>query len=271
MGRKLLHIIALSAVVLLSQAAGAQHYIGAKAGYGGAQGRFYPPRETRFFWNCYTGGIAWKYYSEKPVIGAVAAEIEYQQRGYHTLMAGVWTDSTAYTSHFRTVNSVTVPLIWQPHLYFFDRKLRIFINAGVTFSFNTGIGDRLTEVVQTVDLNGNVTSTSTTTDYTFITARDNRVNYGICGGFGAGVLFGRFEIFAEARYYYGMSDIIRNKTKYIFQQDFLRSELDNFFVYVGMYFRLGKGGIKAPPLRLNDPDRRRASDKSDFRNIKLKF
>lgn len=248
----------------------AQHYIGAKIGYGGANGRFYPARETGMFWNNYTGGISWKYYSEQQIVGGVGAELEYQQRGYK-IYDGNKSDSTDYT--LRRVNSITMPLIWQPHLYFFNRKLRVFVNAAFTITYNTGIGDSETKFTwRRNNVTGDVTRTSVTTPYKFITARDNRWNYGIFGGFGFGVLFGRCEIFAEARYYYGMSDIIRNKTKYTFQQEFLRSELDNLYINVGFFFRIGKGGIKAPPLKLNDPDRKkRNQDTNDFRNIKLEL
>lgn len=272
MKRRTLHIMMLAAVLFMALPAAAQHYIGFKGGYGGAQGRFYPKYNSSLIWDKYTGGIAWKYYSEQQIVGGVAAEIEYQTRGYK-IFDGPVSDTTNYSARTRIVNTITVPLIWQPHLYFFNRKLRIFINAGVTFSYNLGIGDKVSLFTHSVNDLGEVTTSTTTTDYKFITARDNRWNYGICGGFGMGVLFGRFEIFAEARYYYGMSDIIRNKTKYTFQQDFLRSELDNLFVTVGVFFRLGKGGIKAPPLKLNDPDRKKARQNSsgDFRNIKLQL
>lgn len=265
-------ILLLAALALvLALPVSAQHYFGVRAGYGAASGRFYPPKETGMFWNNYTGGIAWKYYSEQQIVGGVGAELEFQQRGYK-IYDGNKSDSTDYV--LRRVNTITMPLIWQPHLYFFNRKVRVFINAAFTLSYNTGIGDTETYFRWSRDrVTNEVVTTVETTPYKFITARDNRWNYGICGGFGVGVLFGRFEVFAEARYYYGMSDIIRNKTKYTFQKEFLRSELDNLYVTMGVFFRIGKGGIKAPPLKLNDPDRKKArqGDGSDFRNIKLEF
>jgi hypothetical protein len=255
--------------VALAAPAAAQHYIGAKVGYGAAGGRFYPVKETGMFWGNFTGGIAWKYYSEQQIIGGVGAELEYQQRGYK-IFNGNKSATTDYT--LRKVNSITMPLIWQPHLYFFNRRLRVFVNAAFTVTCNLGMWDSVTEVTFSDDGSGKMVSSSVTTPYKFITARDNRWNYGIFGGGGFGVLFGRFEVFAEARYYYGMGDIIRNYTKYTFQYDFLRSELDNLYINVGFFFRLGKGGIKAPPLKLGDRDRRKKNqDTNDFRNIKLSF
>jgi hypothetical protein len=76
----------------------------------------------------------------------------------------------------------------------------------------------------------------------------------------------RLEIFAEGRYYYGMSDILRTKTRYVFnEEESIRSELDNLYITMGVTFRLGKGGILAPPLS----KRRRAQAASDdFTTIK---
>jgi hypothetical protein len=78
-------------------------------------------------------------------------------------------------------------------------------------------------------------------------------------------LSGRWEFFAEGRYYYGMSDILRTKTKYQFnEEEMIRSELDNIFITVGVAFRLGKGDILAPPARRKA---RTAANDNDFRNI----
>ena len=260
-------VFAALAAIALSMPAAAQHYIGVKGGYGGANARFYPKYETSMIWNKYNGGVMWKYYSAQQVVGGVSAELEYQTRGYRLYEGGIVSDTTSYTSKTRLVHSITMPLIWQPHLYLANRHLRVFLNAGFTVSYNLGVGNTLTVFDHNVDSAGNVTTSSVTTDYKMNTARDNRWNYGLCGGLGFGVLFGRCEIFAEARYYYGMSDILRNKTKYTFnEQGTIRSELDNLFVTVGVFFRLGKGGIKAPPLKRNKD---KQPDTNDFRNIKL--
>ncbi len=268
MGRKLTYAI-IAAVMLLSLPVSAQHYIGVKGGYGGMSGRFYPKYETSTVWNKYTGGVIWKYYSPQQVVGGVSAELEYQMRGYRLYEGSIVSDTTSYISKTRTVNSITMPLIWQPHLYLAKRHLRVFLNAGVTLSYNLGIGDTFTVFDHKVDNAGNVTTSTVTTDYTMNRARDNRWNYGLCFGGGFGVLFGRWEVFAEARYYYGMSDILRNKTKYTFnEQGTIRSELDNVFFNFGFFIRLGKGGILEPPLKRN---KGKQSDTNDFRNIKLRF
>lgn len=258
--RKLIYIIV---ALLWTVSVSAQHYIGAKGGYGMAMGRFYPLNaESPMAWNKYNGGIAWKYYSDQQVVGGVSVELEYLMRGFR-IEEGIVSESTDYTIKTRTVNSIVMPLIWQPHVYLAKRHIRLFINAGFTIIYNTGIGETYTRFTHSAS--GNVNTV--TTPYKMQSARDNRWNYGICGGPGVGVLFGRWEVFVEGRYYFGMSDIIRNKTSYIFNEEgTLRSELDNLFINFGVFFRLGKGGITEPPLR-----KRKAPPPGDgdFRNIKL--
>ena len=258
--------------MLAAGSVSAQHYVGVKGGYGAAMGRFYPkPDKSLFAWNKYTGGVMWKYYSDQQVVGGVSAELEYQTRGY-TITRGLPSKTGNYMAETRTVNSITMPLIWQPHLYLAKQRIRVFINAGFTLSYNLGFGDTATETRYTYDENTGIqTSTATTVPYIMGVAKDVRWNYGICGGLGFGVLFGRFEVFAEARYYFGMSDILRNKTTYTFNDvnwgsGSIRSELDNLFINVGFFFRLGKGGITERPLGKRKPPPPRDND---FRNVKL--
>jgi hypothetical protein len=272
--RKLVCIVLL--FVVGASAASAQHYIGVKGGYGAAQGRLYTSwgaSEGAMTLGKYTGGLMWKYYSSQANLGGIAAELEFQQRGYRVFDGGApgvqpkVSDTTSYRANTRTVNSLTLPLIWQPHFYMMNRKVRVWASAGVTLSYNLGIGDKYTVTNYDWDATDEVqTVTSETTPYKMQTARDVRWNYGWLGGAGIGVLMDRWEFFVEGRYYYGMSDILRTKTKYQFNdEEPIRSELDNIYITMGVFFRLGKGGILAPPAR-----RQRApSNADDFRNIKL--
>ena len=268
--RKILRMLflCLSFSILNSQFSIAQHYVGLKGGYGAAYSRFYPPPDKSLLtWNKYTGGVMWKYYTDQQVVGGVSAELEFQTRGY-SIVEGFQSETTDYDVITRTVSSITMPLIWQPHLYLARQRIRLFINAGVTFSYNLGLGDTYTLTEYKYDPVSEIqTSTTSTVPYKMGVSKDVRWNYGICGGFGFGVLFGRFEVFAEARYYFGMSDILRNMTTYTFNEQYtIRSELDNLFITVGVFFRLGKGGITERPL-----GRRKAPPPrdDDFRNIRL--
>ena len=83
--------------------------------------------------------------------------------------------------------------------------------------------------------------------YEFKTARDNRWGYGLAGGAGLAVLIGRFEVSAGARYYFGYSDILRNRNKYYdnavdgaenpFWYTPQRSPMDNLMVRIGVAYR----------------------------------
>lgn len=249
--------ICIVLILLGALSASGQHYVGVKGGYGAAHGRIYPPPErSGLMWNKTTAGLVWKYFSPQQVVGGVSAEIEFQQRGYSIYKGtGAVTGEGDYNGRMRTVSSITVPLMWQPHLYMINRRVRFFVSAGVTFSYNLGLGDKLTTTKY--DWNSNTmthTPTSTTEPYEMQTARDVRWNYGWLGGVGLSVLAGRWEIFAEGRYYYGMADLLRTKTKYLFnEENSIRSELDNIYISIGVTMRLGKGGILAPPLRKPRP------------------
>jgi hypothetical protein len=263
--------------IIHPQISTAQHYLGVKAGYGAAQGRIqtvWGAPQGKMEWNKYSAGLVWKYFSAQQVVGGLSAELEFQQRGYSVYDGGIpgaispiISDTTSYRMKTRTVSSVTLPLIWQPHLYMFNRRVRFFLSAGITFTYNLGMGDNLTVTEYGFDGQGNRTIETVSAPYEMNTARDVRWNYGWLGGAGLSFFVDRWEIFAEGRYYYGMSDIMRNDTKYKFNDErTIRSELDNIYISVGVTFRLGKGGILAPPLRR--PEAAPAGD-NDFRNIKL--
>ncbi len=268
--RKFVFFIALALLSIIHcQLSVAQHYVGVKAGYGAAHGRFYPaPDRSGLMWGKSTAGLVWKYFSPQQVVGGVSAEIEFQQRAYNLLEGtGAITGEGSYDGLMRTVSSITVPIVWQPHLYMINRRVRLFVSAGVSFSYNLGLGDKLTTTryVWNADTQTH-TPTSTTVPYDMQTARDVRWNYGWLGGVGLSVLVRRVEIYAEGRYYYGMGDIVRNSTKYLFhEQKILRSELDNIYISVGVTFRLGSGDILAPPLSKR---RRAAAGDDNFTNIR---
>ena len=135
--KKVLHI-----VLFLSMACGgmetlhAQHYIGVKGGFGGGTSRFFPKEEMGTVWGLYSGGISWKYYSYERYLGGVEADLLFMQQGYrhYTLLDNLPGDTTTYME--REINSFVLPIFWQPHFYFFQRKVRLYLNLGVTFSYN---------------------------------------------------------------------------------------------------------------------------------------
>ena len=90
-------------------------------------------------------------------------------------------------------------------------------------------------------------------DYNYKTARDSRWGYGLAGGGGIAFLIRRFEINVRARYYFGLSDVVRNRNKYAdngidgsenpFWTTPMRSPLDNLTISVGLSYRFNKEGF----------------------------
>ncbi len=295
--RRAIFWIALASLSIINyQLSIAQHYVGLKAGYGGASGRFYPlPDKKGIVWNKLSGGVVWRHFTEQQVLGGMGLELEFQQRGYRVMdgrlslgeLVGelpdgegfvggnnIVSDSTTYRVTTRSVSSITMPLLAHPHLYLFNRTVRLFGTLGASISYNTGLGDQVTTADHVWNENTRTHTVLTKTEpYKMQIARDVRWNYGLVMGGGLGVLVGRMEFFAEGRYYWGLSDILRYKSKYLFhdgreQDKPMRTELNNIFVSVGVTFRLGKGDITEQPWRRGGGP---PPGDSDFRNIKVQF
>lgn len=203
----------------------AQHYVGVRGGFGAGSFRPYPKEETGMVWGLWSGGVSWKYYSPIKFVGGVEADIEYMQRAYKYELK-----NTPDTTYQRSLTSIMVPLFWQPHAYLFNRHMRVFLNLGLTFSYNFNSHYKYVSRTEGMYENGK---------YEMQLTRDNRWNYGLCGGFGLGLLFGRWEALIEGRYYFGYADILKNRNKYPYNP--LRSPLDNINFSVGLSYRLGKG------------------------------
>ena len=219
----------------------AQHYVGVRAGYGaGGQTRFYPPEDNGLVWGLYSGGVSWKYYSYERYIGAVEMDVEYFQRAFMRKRRYTYEENEKSQMYYRRyINSVMVPMIWQPHFYFFQRTMRVSLNLGVTFSYNIKSPRE-----EWFDREGNLTGSNS---YTMKLTRDNRFGFGLMGGGALGFLVGRFEIMGEARYYFDYGDLLKNRN--VYEANPLRSPIDNVNVSIGVYYRLGKGGILSPPSK----------------------
>ncbi len=244
------HILGLLLLATTALPAAAQHYVGVRGGYGGGSCRFFPRRETRTLMGMYSAGVAWKYYSKERAVGGIGAELELLQRGYEYDLA-----AESDESYLRRLNSVVLPMIWQPHIYFANRSIRVFLDLGLTFSYN--INSTYADRSKTEG----ITSRG---DYTMLVYRDNRWGYGLMGGFGVGVLFGRFEIAAEARYYYGYSDILKNANKY--PGNPRQSPLDNYNLSGAVYYRISKYDIQAP-LGKRAMMKAQRKEKQEFENL----
>lgn len=234
--KKIVTIIAsLVLTVALALPATAQHYVGVKGGYGSSDVRLYPAWKTPMSLGMLSGGLVWRYYSAataaQPSLkytGGISVELQYLQRGYK--YESLTNENHTYS---RRINSLMMPLIWQPHISFANERLRLFLNLGVTFSYNLSSTYRTytTETGETVEEG----------KYDMLLVRDNRWGYGLCGGAGAEVkLAGRVSLFVEGRYDFGYSDILKAQTKYPLNT-FQRSPMDNITLSVGMFYRLSGG------------------------------
>ncbi len=237
-------IVLLTTLLLTIGAEGAdaqRQYFGFKGGWGEGDVRLYPHWTSPPVWGKLNGGFFWVYYGggkdsaylADNYTGGVCVEVELLQRGFQ--YAALDRNTKKYT-YRRAMNTIMVPVMWQPHALLMDERLRIFLNAGATLSYNLDCGSKeyyfLTETGELVD----------EYDYEWISVRDNRWGYGLVVGLGAGWrVADKWEIMSEFRYYFGYSDIVKRKTIYLGTQ-FLRSPLDNINLSLGVAYSWGHSG-----------------------------
>ena len=231
------------------QGASAQHTLGFTVGYGMGNGRFQPQQEMRAIWGLYSGGLSWRYYGKQRFVGGFGIDLEFQQQGFSfATNASQVEEKKDYLYYTRHVNSVVLPIVWQPHFYMLRNHVRIYLEAAATFSYNISS----TYENEQARANG---SAGWKGDYPFKLARDNRWGYGLAGGGGIAFLIRRFELNFRVRYSFGYSDIVRNRNKYYdnnsdgaenpFWATPLRSPLDNLMISVGLNYRCNKQGFEA--------------------------
>lgn len=234
-------IILCAAFSLAACGLRAQHTVGVFGGYGTGTARFYPAQETKSVGGRFSGGLSWRYYSATRFVGCVGADLEFLQRGFsYAPYASITEDEADYLYYTRRLNSVMLPIVWQPHFYLAQRHVRVYLEAALTFSYNFDS----TYVNEVARQNGVEPWSG---KYDFKLTRDNRWGYGLAGGAGLALLLGRFEVSAGARYYFGYADILRNRNKYYdntmdgaenpFWYTPQRSPLDNLMIRVGVAYR----------------------------------
>lgn len=226
----------------------AQHTLGVFGGAGMATVRLYPKKEQQQLFPVINGGLSWRYYSMPRYVGCVGVDLEYMQRGfsfgytYTSKYDDQGKEHRTYKFFTRQVNTIMMPIVWQPHVYLIRNHLRVFLDAAVTFSYNFG-GDY--EYDDQPTWSGK---------YNWRLERDNRWNYGLAGGGGFALLFGQFEVGVRARYYFGYADLMRNLNKYYnngtdgrenpFYYTPNRSPMDNLSLNVTLAYRFNKEGFE---------------------------
>lgn len=245
-------VITLIATLTLTTRATAQHTLTLTGGTGVATARFYPDEETKWMWGSETFGLSWRFYSEKPrFVGAVGVDLEYMERGFNFGYAyssefieqedGQKKEKRTYYFYNRKINTLMLPLVWQPHFYLARNRLRIFIEAAVVLSYN------ISSHYEYLD------NRYPAGKYEWKVPRDNRFGYGLSGGLGFAVLLHQVEIGVKAKYNFGYSDIMKNRNKYYsnstdgrenpFYYTPLRSPLDNINVMLTVGWRFNKRGF----------------------------
>lgn len=227
--------------------ASAQHTVGVFGGAGAASIRLYPLQETKPLIGGANFGLSWRYYSLPRFVGAVGIDLEFMKRGYsygYTYSSTIdenGMEQRDYSFYNRSINSIVLPIVWQPHVYLVKNHVRLYLEAAFTLSYNFG-GE------------WDYDDKPEHGDYDWRIERDNRFNYGLAGGGGLALLFGRYEVGVRARYYFGYADIMRNRNKYYnnytdglenpFTLTPLRSPLDNINISITLAYRLSKDGFK---------------------------
>lgn len=257
--RRFLLLIAL----LMAGKAAAQHTLGVTGGYGTATARFTPTQITEQVLHRFEGGLSWRYYGAQRFVSGVGIDAEFLQRGFAYAPYASGKEKADYTWYIRRVNSLVVPIVWQPHAYLFRRHARVFLDLAAFFSYNISstYNNRYQAQLEKLDHN------PYKGEYHWKLNRDNRFGYGLAFGGGVAVLAGRFEFSARVRYYLGYSDVLRNSAKYPsnatdldspypYENPFAvtptKSPMDNLTFSIGIAYRLSKRGFdewERKPLR----------------------
>lgn len=248
-------VVALSVAVVAESSA--QHTIAVTGGTGFATARPYPDQVMKPIWGTYQAGISWRYYSMPRFIACFGIDVELLQRGFSFApYPNKYETKKEYRYYTRKLNSIMIPIVWQPHFYLFKKHLRIYLEAAPTFSFNFA-STFYNDEKHAINIDGTVDA-PISGKYEFRRERDNRFSYGLRGGAGFDLIFGQVEIGVRAMYDFGYSDILRNRTKYYsnnldsitnpgenpFYYTPLRSPLDNLTISMKIGFRIGKAGFK---------------------------
>ena len=247
MKRRFNNLLLFAAAVCCWHGASAQHTLGFTAGYGMASARFDPKQEMKGMWGIYTAGLTWRYYGTQRFVGGFGIDLEFLQQGFSfATNASLVEEPKDFRYYTRHINSVMLPIVWQPHIYLLRHRVRVYLEAAATFSYqlSSDYEDESAKASGMADWKG---------DYNYKTARDSRWGYGLAGGGGIAFLIRRFEINVRARYYFGLSDVVRNRNKYAdngidgsenpFWTTPMRSPLDNLTISVGLSYRFNKEGF----------------------------
>ena len=135
--RQLKTLLFLAFAAVAWQGASAQHTLGFTAGYGMASSRLDPKQEMKAIWGSYTAGLTWRYYGQQRFVGGFGIDLEFLQQGFSLATnASMVEEKKDYRYYTRNVNSIVLPIVWQPHFYLFRNHVRVYLEAAATFSYH---------------------------------------------------------------------------------------------------------------------------------------
>ncbi len=229
-----------------------QNVFGVTGGYGSGSENIYPAVEGRTVYGLKNFGISWRNYTAEKYVGCFGIDLEFLQRGFsYAPYASTYLEGEEMFYYTRKINSLVLPIVWQPYVYMFERRVRVFFEAAATFSY-----DISSTYKNDYALENDLYSSGFEGDYDYQLTRDNRLGYGLAFGGGLAYLIGRYEIMARVRYYWGLSDVVRNRNKYYtnnmdgaenpFDLTPIRSPLNNVMINFGVGYRFDfADGFKA--------------------------
>lgn len=236
-------------MVLPMGVAKGQNVVSVYGGFGSGGDRIYPEVESKSIYGLPNVGVSWRNYTAERFVGCFGIDFEYLQRGFSfSSNASSLLEGELPLYYTRWINSIVVPIVWQPYFYLFDRRARVFFEAAATFSYDISS--------HYVNESGEGNYDEWEGKYNYETYRDNHFGYGLSFGGGLSFLAGeRIEVMARVRYYLGLSDVVRNRNKYYsnnldgaenpFSLTPIRSSLNNMIFSVGVGYHFGEKGFKA--------------------------
>lgn len=197
----------LASLLTLLAVAGAsaqRHYspnfaIGGKAGATVSMMSF-SPKVQQAMLPGFMAGVTVRYTEEK--LFGLIAELNVEQRGWRENYSKDAPESGF--SYRRTLTYVQIPLL--THIRFGSDRVKAFVNLGPEVGYMVG---------NSISANFNYRDISSVAGYPtryrtnaqLDKAVDNRFDYGISGGIGMEVIFGRHSMMVEGRYYFGLGNI----------------------------------------------------------------
>ncbi len=248
-------IILTLAAIIATTTLHAQHTLGFMAGWGSGGDSIYPAVENRSTYGLINAGVSWRTYSESLVVGCFGVDLQYIERAFSFSPSSAQVVEGEQLYYYtRRINTIMVPIVWQPHFYMVERRVRVFGEAAATISYDISSTYNNDFQRQIEIKNGTFDPDAKYSGkYEYMTARDNRFGYGLFGGGGVALLFGKYEIVGRVRYYIGLSDVVRNRNKYYsnnndgYENPFtltpIRSSLNGLSASFGVNYHFGPSGF----------------------------